>query len=281
MGGAAIFIGGRRDIMSNNGRDTELLSGQVAIVTGGASGIGRAVCRALADAGAAVVVADLKPGPCNAVVNELRAGRHLAVPTDVSDESAVVELVHETLNRLDRIDCLVASAGVLRGPNSSPTPLASVSTKEWDFVMAVNLRGMFLTNREVMKAMIPNRKGNIVNISSVSGLRGCANDAPYCASKFGVMGMTESLAQEARRYGIRVQVIAPDAVNTPIWDQNGPVPMPADALPPERVADLVLRMLTLPPDTVLGLTVIAPFKTRKRSKKKIDSTSGPKFGETL
>jgi short-subunit dehydrogenase len=112
--------------------------------------------------------------------------------------------------------------------------------------------------------MIRQRKGNIVNLSSVAGRQGRAHDAPYCASKFGVIGMSEALAEEVSRLGVRVQVVLPDAVRTPIWEQNGPIPCPEDALPPERVAELILTMVTLPWDSVMGSVTIAPFKTRRR-----------------
>jgi len=134
-------------------------------------------------------------------------------------------------------------------------------------VLGTNLRGMFLCNRAVVSSMIQKRRGDIVNLSSVSGREGRAHDAPYCASKFGVIGMSEALAEEVRSYGVRVQLVIPDAVKTPMWDQNGPVPCPPDALPPERVADLILYMVSLPADTILLGATIAPLRARRRGKR--------------
>jgi len=249
--------------------DKQSLRSKVAIVTGGASGIGRATCHALAVEGSQVVIVDVSPERIEATLGELRAlsngsGGHLGLSLDVRDEEAMASMAEQTLERFDRIDVLVASAGVLRGTGSSPKPMVQVSTSEWDQVLDTNLKGMFLSNRAVLPAMIRQRHGDIINISSVSGRQGRAHDAPYCASKAGVIGMSESLAEEVRGYGIRVQVVIPDAVKTPIWDQNGPVPCPAEALPPERVADLIVHMLTQPPDTMLVGVVIAPLRARRR-----------------
>jgi NAD(P)-dependent dehydrogenase (short-subunit alcohol dehydrogenase family) len=113
--------------------------------------------------------------------------------------------------------------------------------------------------------MTRQRAGAIVNISSVSGRTGRAFDAAYCASKFGVIGLSESLAEEVRQYGIRVSVVLPDAVDTPMWDQNlRIIPRPPHLLRPERVAQLILILLTLPADTILVNPVIAPFQGRRR-----------------
>ena len=103
---------------------------------------------------------------------------------------------------------------------------------EWDLVVETNLRGVFLSNQAVLPAMLAQRRGVIVNLSSTSGKRGLADDAAYCASKFGVIGFSESLAEEVGPRGIRVQVVLPGPVDTPFWDQNGPLPKPARILPP-------------------------------------------------
>ena len=247
----------------------DLLSSRVAIVTGGASGIGQATCAALARAGAQVVVVDVNAEKVSETLAELGdAGHHestlLGLTLDVRNEADMAKMAQQTRQRFGRIDILVASAAILRGRGSRPKPLAEISTTEWDEVLDTNLKGMFLSNRAVLPTMIEQRCGDIINISSVSGREGRAHDAPYCASKFGVIGMSESLAQEVRSYGVRVQVVVPDAVRTPIWEQNGPIPCPPDALPPERVADLIVYLLAQPRDTVLVGTTIAPFRARRR-----------------
>jgi 3-oxoacyl-[acyl-carrier protein] reductase len=245
------------------------LHDQVSIVTGGGGGIGRATCLALAGAGARVVAVDLDPARLAATVAAGAGGGvargTLALPLDVSREVDMEEMARRTLDTFGQIDILVACAGILRGPGvKSPRPLAQVTGEEWDAVIGVNLKGTFLSNRAVLPAMIRQRRGQILNVSSTSGRRGRAFDAVYCASKFGVVGLSESLAEEVRHHGIRVQVVLPDAVDTPLWEQNGPIGPPPDALTPERVADLLTYMLSLPGDAVLQGPVIAPFRGRRR-----------------
>jgi 3-oxoacyl-[acyl-carrier protein] reductase len=114
--------------------------------------------------------------------------------------------------------------------------------------------------------MIRQRRGNIVNISSTSGRKGLAYDSAYCASKFGVIGLSEALAEEMRQYGIRVQILLPGAIETGMWDQNGPIPRPDAILTPERVAELILYLVTMPEDMVLGAPIIEPFRKRTQPK---------------
>jgi NAD(P)-dependent dehydrogenase (short-subunit alcohol dehydrogenase family) len=240
------------------------LTGQVVVVTGGASGIGRACARMAAAEGASVVVVDVSRERIDDTLAGMEGERHLGLVLDVRAERDMEEMARVTLERHGRIDALLACAGILRGRGSSPKPLVQISAQEWDEVLSTNLTGIFLSNRAVLPAMIRQRRGNIVNVSSVSGKQGRAHDAPYCASKFGVIGLSEALAEEVRSQGVRVQVVMPDAVDTPIWEQNGPVPRPPNALAPDRVADLLLFLITQPDDMVLLGTVIAPFRTRRR-----------------
>jgi len=244
----------------------ESLTGRVAIVTGGASGIGRATCFELARCGATIVVVDLSQERIDETLAELESlldTEALGLCLSVSDETAMNDMAAQTLGRFDRIDILVACAGILRGKGCPPRPMADVTTAEWDEVIDTNLKGTFLSNRAVLASMIRNRRGQIVNVSSTSGLKGRAFDSVYCASKFGIIGLTEAVAEEVRYHNVRVQVVIPDAVAPPLWDQTR-LPAPPDALAPERVADLIVYMLTLPPDTVIERGVIAPFRTRRR-----------------
>lgn len=248
------------------------LAGQIAIVTGAASGIGRAVCLALAADGAMVVAADVDNSGLENTLAELTGRfpipRRLGFACDVRREDDVERLVQRTLEEFDgRIDALVTCAAILRPAGTLPKPLVDTTTAEWDAVLETNLRGMFLCNRAVLTGMIARRSGHIVNLSSTSGRQGRALDAAYCASKFGVVGLSEALAEEVRPYGIKVHVVLPDAVATPMWNQNGPIPAPADALPPSRIADFIVYLLRLPEDTILVNPVIAPFRTRRRAQK--------------
>ena len=243
------------------------LRGKVVIVSGGTGGIGLATAKAVAALGGAVVVADIDAARVAAVAEELSAagaGGALGVAIDVRIEADHAQLVAATLERFGRIDALIVCAGILRKRGTPPKVLVDVSTDEWDDVIGINLKGVFLANRAVLPTMIAQRSGLIINLSSVQGLQGRAYDGPYCASKFGVIGLSQAVADEVKSYGIKVQALMPAAVATPMWEQNLPAPMPGDAIPPERVADLIVFMLLQPDDTMIVGPVIVPVGARKR-----------------
>jgi 3-oxoacyl-[acyl-carrier protein] reductase len=250
------------------------LKGQVTIVTGGASGIGLATCRELVKEGATVVLVDLDQGRVENAVNALRADNAeltdrgsvaLGLPLDVRSEQDMDEMSRRTLEHCGRIDILVASAGILRSKGSSLKMLVHTAVEEWDEVMDTNLKGVFLSNRTVLQTMIKQRGGHIINISSTSGRQGRAFDSAYSASKFGVIGLSQSAAQEVSQYGVKISTILPDAVDTPLWQQNVPIARTDEMLPPERIANLIIYMLTLPSDTLFIEPVVAPFRTRRRT----------------
>jgi len=260
------------------------LSGRVVIVTGGTGGIGRATCEAAAAEGASVVVADLDAGRAEAVAKELAelcegVQEHLGVGMDVRLVEDNERMARAALDAFGRIDALVACAGVLRGPGQSPRPIVDVTPEEWDYVLDCNLKGVFLSNRAVLPSMISQRGGTVVNVSSVQGLVGRAHDGPYCASKFGVIGLSQAVAEEVKRFGVKVIPIMPHAVDTPMWDQNGPVPKPGDALPPQRIADLILFILTQPEDSVLLGSIVAPLGARRRKKTSGEPGGGARAGK--
>jgi 3-oxoacyl-[acyl-carrier protein] reductase len=240
------------------------LNGAVALITGGASGIGLSVCETLAMEGASLAIADLDDARVQEAVRTADAvatgGERLGLAVDIREERSVEAMVRQTLDRFGRIDILVAAAGILRGKGRSPKPMAQISLDEWNDVIGTNLRGTFLTNRAVLPVMIRQKSGQILNISSTSGRKGRAFDSVYCASKFGVIGLSESIAKEVEHYGIKVHVILPDAVNTPLWKQNGPIPCPPGSLTPGRVAQIILFLLLLPHDTVVSAPVVLPFR---------------------
>ncbi len=246
------------------------LAGKVAVVTGGAGGIGAATCRSLAGGGASVVIADRSQSAVDALQQELAVDfpeqKFAGLALDVTSEADMEEMARLTQEQFGSIDFLVTCAGILRAPGTLPKPMLQVESEEWDIVINVNLKGVFLSNKAVLPAMMAQREGCIINVASTSGRQGKAHDSTYCASKFGVMGLSESLAEEVRPYGIKVQTVLPDAVDTPLWEQNGPI-KPEHALAAERVGELILTMAMLPADTILVAPVIAPFRTRRRKKK--------------
>jgi NAD(P)-dependent dehydrogenase (short-subunit alcohol dehydrogenase family) len=237
------------------------LRGRVAIVTGGTSGLGRATCSRLAAAGANVVVVGRDPRRIRETREALPAvhgAAHHGLCADVCSAPALDRMAAQTMHWFGRIDILVASAGIMRPPGETFTPVATMSLADWNLVVDTNLKGTYLSIRAVLPHMIRQQQGEIVTISSKSGLRGLAFDAAYCSSKFGLIGLTESVAEEVADDGIRVQVVLPGTFDTPLWEQNPSTPRPPDLPPPDRVADLVLHLLALPPGVRLRAPLIEP-----------------------
>jgi len=245
------------------------LVGQSAIVTGGAGGIGLATALLLARAGAAVTIVDVDAARAGAAADEVRAAGAaadaLAMALDVRKAADMETMAREVLAARGRIDILVAAAGILRGESGRPRMLHETTAEAWDRVIDINLTGTYLANRAVLPAMLERKHGNIVNISSTSGRHGLAYDSAYCASKFGVIGLSESLAEEVRPQGVRVQVVLPEVVDTPMLAQNGPLFRPREMLHADRVAAFILHLIALPGDMVLVNPVIGPFRGGRRS----------------
>ena len=186
------------------------LENRVAIVTGGGSGIGRAISSAFAAEGAVVVVAARTAAPLDEITAEIKSlgGRARAIPTDITDESQVARLVAQTLEEYGRINILVNNGGIA-GPAVN---VVDMDLAKWNEVLAVNLTGTMLCAREVLKPMIARRSGSIINLSSEGGRSGFPMRSPYCVSKMGVIGFNETLAIEVGEYDIRVNCISPAAV---------------------------------------------------------------------
>ena len=245
------------------------LHGKVAVVTGGSSGIGRSACAAFARAGAAVVAVGRSAARLEDTLAEARrtgaaAGTGLlSLARDGGSEEDMAQMADRVLERFGRIDILLASAGILRS-GKGPKTATELTLDDWNAIIRTNLRGTFLSNRAVLPAMLRQKSGDIINVSSTSGLRGFAYDAAYCASKFGIIGLSESLAEEVRRSGIRVTTICPGPASTAMWDQNLPVPPPEKTMPVERVTELLMYAVTLPRDTVLHNPVIVPLRSHRR-----------------
>jgi NAD(P)-dependent dehydrogenase (short-subunit alcohol dehydrogenase family) len=191
---------------------------RVAVVTGAARGIGRRVALTLADRGYAVAANDLT-APEDTLEELRRAGAEvLSLPGDVSDEDSVRSFVEAVMGEFGRVDVLVNNAGI-----SAIVPAEETTLADWNRTLAVNLTGPFLTCREFGKEMLRQRRGSIVNISSVAGLLGIADRAAYNASKHGLVGLTRTLAAEWGGRGVRVNAVCPGWVKTEmdVEDQAG------------------------------------------------------------
>jgi 3-oxoacyl-[acyl-carrier protein] reductase len=188
------------------------LEGKRALVTGGASGIGKAIAMALASEGARVAIADKAPQGANDVVAaiESKGGNAFAAAADVSDEMQVVALFKTALRKLGGLDILVNNAGIL-----IEKPLLETTAADFDQLIGVNLRGVFLVGREALRAMVPQRSGRIINIASELAYLGREDCSIYCASKGGVLSMTRAWAREFAPH-ILVNAIAPGPTDTPM-----------------------------------------------------------------
>jgi 2-dehydro-3-deoxy-L-rhamnonate dehydrogenase (NAD+) len=194
------------------------LDGKVAVVTGGASGIGLACAHALARSGASVCLWDLKEEPLEAAVAELN---QYARPTrtaivDVSDSGQVSGAMEDVADALGRVDIVVANAGI--GGETKPT--AEYSDASWHKVIGVNLDGVFYTMRAGIQAMRRNGGGSVINMASVLGQVGFAMSSAYVAAKHGVLGMTKAAAWEHAADGVRVNAVGPGFIMTPLLEAN-------------------------------------------------------------
>jgi NAD(P)-dependent dehydrogenase (short-subunit alcohol dehydrogenase family) len=193
------------------------LDGRVAVITGGGRGIGEAVARALAGAGARVVVAARSAGQVESVARDL-VGAGLparAVACDVTDPEAVGRLVAETESNFGSAEILINNAGV-----SSSAPLKSLELEEWNRMLAVNATGTYLVTRAFLPGMLAAGWGRIVNVASVAGRAGAPYVSAYAASKHAVVGFTRSVAAEVAARGITVNALCPGYVETPMTDES-------------------------------------------------------------
>ena len=190
------------------------LQDRVIIVTGGGQGIGRAYCEGFASEGAKIVIADIDQAAGDDAVRALSKDGYdaLAVRMDVADPADAERMAQAALERFGRIDGLVNNAALFQRPAMSRVPFEQIPVEEWDRLMAVNLRGIFLCCRAVVPAMKRQRSGKIVNISSGTVFYGAPNAAHYVTSKAGVIGLTRSLARELGDYTITVNCIAPGLI---------------------------------------------------------------------
>jgi len=194
-----------------------LLTGKVALITGGASGIGAGIASVFAGAGATVVIGDLNEQAAQATAKILaeEGPTALGVRLDVTNRAEIDTAISHVEHELGLVDVLVNNAGI-----SSVRDFLDIDDATWDSMMNVNLKGILLTTQRVLPGMYERRSGRIINISSMAGKEGLPRLAHYCATKFGVIGMTQSLAKEAAPFNVTVNAVCPGVVRTPLWDDE-------------------------------------------------------------
>ncbi len=220
------------------------LEGKIAIVTGAGTGIGKGISRALAGAGAQLVLASRNEDNLQKTADELKEynSEVKVIPTDITKEEAVIALFKQTMDSFGRLDILINNSGISVGKS-----IDELSLQEWSQVVDLNLTGTFLCSREAMKIMKGQGGGRIVNIGSISGQMPRLNSAPYVATKFGIAGLTKATALEGRDFGVAASCVHPGnvaierrVVSDSVQDQE---PM----MSVDDIAKVVLTVVTLPP----------------------------------
>ncbi|HVL35626.1 MAG TPA: SDR family oxidoreductase [Burkholderiales bacterium] len=226
------------------------LEGRTVLVTGGARGLGAAIARELARAGAALVLADVNLAGAQAVAESLPGGAR-AVPLNLTDERSVAA----AFERLDRLDVLVNNAAV-----DFTLPIDELTVAQWDAVIAVNLRGAFLMARHAAARMRAQGGGQIVNIASTAAKRAWPNAAAYHASKWGLLGLSHALHAELRPHRIKVTAIVAGGMRTPFLLDRFPDIDPGVLQDPANVAATIRFVLTLPEESVIPEVTVIPMR---------------------
>src|SRR5581483_6519491 len=232
----------------------QAIAGQVAIVTGGGRGIGAAIARKLAAIGASVIVCGRTRPPLDATTAAIRrdGGRAEAIECDVTNLSSVDKLASHIGQGAGRVDILVNNAGV----GQFGVPLHELTPEQWEQVLNTNLRGVYYMIRAFAPTMIAANSGHIINISSLAGKNALPNGAAYAASKWGLNGLTYSVAEELRSYNIRASVVCPGSVDTDLSPHTGK--NAAKMLRPEDVAHVVAMLVTQAPQSFVSEVLLRP-----------------------
>ncbi len=229
------------------------LDGKVAVITGANRGIGLAIARKLGEMGAMLSICARDPQKLESAKNELLtiAPKVFAAPVDVTRPDQISTFIQYTQKNLGPIAILVNNAGV-----GWFGPAYEATEQIWDTILDTNLKSVFLVSKAVAPGMIEQKTGHIINISSLAGKNAFKNGAIYCASKWGLMGLTESMAEDLRQYGIRVSAICPGSVATDFSHSN--TKDPSKILQSEDIAHAVAMLVTQSPQSFISEILIRP-----------------------
>ncbi len=230
------------------------LKGQVAVITGAGRGIGAAIARRLSDLGATAVLCGRTPAALHATANSIleSGGKAETLACDVTSLQSVDAAARHVESSHRRVDILVNNAGI----GGFGGPLHQLPPDDWDQILNTNLRGVYYVVRAFAPMMIRKRSGHIINISSLAGKNALPNGAAYAASKWGLNGLSYSLAEELRSYNIRVAVICPGSTNTELSPHAGKDP--AKMLQPEDVAHAIETLVTQSPQSFISEILLRP-----------------------
>jgi 3-oxoacyl-[acyl-carrier protein] reductase len=239
---------------------TVQLKGKIAIVTGAGRGIGRAIALALGEAGARVALAARSEGEIRSVAQEIRGkdGDALAIAADLTRDDEIERLVKQTVKEWGAVDILVNNAGW-----GKTATVVDSRVEDWDRTLQINLRAPMVLTRLVLPGMIAKKSGAVVNIGSISSKAGTANTSAYSASKFGMLGFTQSLFEEVREYGIKVSIILPGFVDTPLIPLNKRLDR-GKMIQPRDIAGAVIYVLSTPLNSCPVEMTIRPQQTPYR-----------------
>ncbi len=231
------------------------LEAQVAVITGGSTGVGRAVGELFVQEGASVVLAARTESKLEAAAKSLRSkgGEVRAVPTDVSRRRDCEQLIAQAVEAFGTVDILVNNAGV-----GIYNPVDDLSDEELETLLSINLKGTIYCSQAVYPMMKERGSGHIINVASIAGKTGLPRESGYNASKFAMVGFGQSLKKEAIRYGVRVHNICPGGINTPFWDDVPDKPDISKFLDPAHVAGLVHYVALSPAMMVFDDIVVHP-----------------------
>lgn len=232
---------------------TEPLNGKVALITGASHGIGYAIAQKLGEMGARLSLCARDAERLNKAVKEIQGqgASATAVSADVTRASDIASLVKKTERALGPIEILVNNAGI-----GYFAPIQQAEEANWDAVLDTNLKAVFLLSKAVARGMIERRSGHIINIASLAGKNASAGGSVYCASKWGLLGLTQCVAEDLRPYGIRVCAICPGTVATQFSPHEGKDPR--KMLQPEDVAHAVEMVLTQAPQSFISEVLLRP-----------------------
>jgi len=229
------------------------LSGQVALVTGGGTGIGKAIAQAMHAEGAKIIIVGRKEAVLKEAQTELGSDVEIMV-CDVTQEDQVEKVYDNIMSNHGRIDILINNAGMAAKAKSY-----EMSYDMWKKVVDVNLNGAFLCARAAMKIMVNQKSGRIINIGSISGQMSRPENAPYTATKFAIEGLTRAFALDGRDHGVAVSVIHPGNAATNIWKGREEISEREGLIPLEDLGKLAVTMLTMSPNVNILGSVILPI----------------------